>query len=58
MIAENARPYAVFTPDQARTAESPKSGIFAALRRILLTPNARNADQEDASYWTSVARGL
>ncbi len=58
MIAENARPYAVIVPDQARAAELPKAGFFATLRRILLTPNARNADQEDAAYWTSVARGF
>ncbi len=58
MIAENARPYAVIAPKQTRTAELPKAGFFATLRRILETPSARNADQEDAAYWTSVARGF
>ena len=58
MIAENARPYVVIAPNQVRAAEQPKDGILATLRRILLTPNARNADQEDAAYWTSVARGF
>lgn len=58
MIAENARPYIAIIPDQTRSAELPKAGFLATLRRILETPSARTADQQDASYWTSVARGF